>query len=137
MEEMKYLPEKNYMVSLVGMHSILQEKFKLCRSSPSSDGLDLLPSWGAPQQCCCGLSGLQYTTVCTHPVHVKGDKIGPNVMKIIPLTTCYSATSHKHPDQSLCKYPHDYRTGDNIGLCGYIVTLSTSTYTHRNQSNVS
>ena len=61
MEEIKCLPETNCKGSLGMMYTIanndkgavehdcytvlniLQERFKLCESSPSSDGLDLLP----------------------------------------------------------------------------------------------
>ena len=64
--------------------------------SPSSDGSCLLLSWGAPQQSGHDHSCWQYITLSGHPVHAKGNKIGPEVLnhkKIIPPTILHGGTS--------------------------------------------
>jgi len=94
-----------------------RKDYQLCESLPSSDSSHLLPSWGAPQQCCRSLSSSRYIVVFVHPVHVKANKIGPKVLKNIPFTTFYSATSHWHHWPAI-KYTHEYGIGDNLELCG-------------------
>jgi len=67
--------------------------------SPSPDGSHLLLSSVAPQRCDRGLSCLPHTMLFVHPVHVKENKIGPevlNLMEMIPPTTSHCGTSWWH-----------------------------------------